>query len=129
MEIINRRTTIVIQNLNTNLTIHTIKPELTSHAMQLRLVGELSGDGAFLLKRAVEPLFASPKPPMLKLFMKDITYMDSSGVGIIISIIRRIRETGGKIEIHDLSDVGRELLNILKIANLDDIVSLACHQQ
>jgi len=97
--------------------------------MHLRLVGELAGDGAFLLKQAVEPIFLSPTPPRLKLIMKDITYMDSSGVGIIILIIRKIREIGGKLEIHGLSDVGRELFQILKLASIKDCVSFSGSNQ
>ena len=114
----------MIQQINTNLMIQTIDPEEKTQAMQLRLVGELTGEGVFLLRRAVEPIFISPTPPTLRLFMKEITYMDSSGVGILIMIIKKMKDMGGKLEIHDLSDVGRELFQILKLASLNDVVSL-----
>jgi anti-anti-sigma factor len=112
----------VINPFNTSLTIQRLDPDEDKRALSLKLIGHLSGDGVFLLKQAVEPIFISPLPPMLKLFMDDVQYMDSSGVGIIISIIQRAREVGGQIEIHGLSDVGRELFQILRLASLSEIV-------
>lgn len=92
--------------------------------MRLSLSGELTGEGVYLLKQAIEPLFISPTPPHLELKMDDIRYMDSSGVGIIIAIIQRMRDSGGKLEIHGLSEVGRDLFKILKLASLHEFVSV-----
>lgn len=114
----------MMQQLNMSFTIQTVAPVDDQKAMCLKLNGHLAGDGVFMLKRAVEPLFVSPLPPKLKLLMDGVTYMDSGGVGIIISIIQRMQEHGGKLEIHGLSDVGRELFQILKLASLNEIVSI-----
>ncbi len=110
--------------MNTTLTIQKETPTDDQHGMSLILHGYLSGDGVYMLKRAIEPLFVSPTPPQLKLHMDGIKYMDSSGVGIIILIIQRMRDVGGKLEIHGLSDVGRELFQILKLANLNETVTV-----
>jgi anti-anti-sigma factor len=53
-----------------------------------------------------------------------VKYMDSSGVGTIIYIIKQMRDRGGKLEIHGLSDVGRELLQILRLASLKEVVTV-----
>jgi len=114
----------VLNPFNATLTIQRIEPTEKQAALSLKLSGHLSGDGVFLLKQAVEPIFISPLPPRLKLIMHEIEYMDSSGVGIIVSIIQRMREVGGKLEIHGLSDAGRELFQILRLASLQDVVSV-----
>ena len=114
----------VANSFDTTLTIQRIEPAGKQAILSLKLSGHLSGDGVFLLKQAVEPVFFSPLPPRLNLIMDGIEYMDSSGVGIIVSIIQRMREVGGKLEITGLSDVGRELFQILKLAGLNEVVSV-----
>ena len=109
---------------NTNLVVHKEDPPIDSQTMRLRLSGELTGEGVYLLKQVIEPLFISPAPPHLELKMDDINYMDSSGVGIIIAIIQRMRDAGGKLEIQGLGDVGRDLFKILKLASLHEYVSV-----
>jgi anti-anti-sigma factor len=111
-------------NLNTSLTIQTIAPADGQDEMVLRLTGQLAGDAAYMLRRAVEPVFLSPRPPQLKLMMDGVKYMDSSGVGTIVYIIKQMRDRGGKLEIHGLSDVGRELLQILRLASLKEVVTV-----
>lgn len=109
---------------STNLVIHSEDPQTDPQTMRLRLSGELTGEGVYILKQAIEPLFISPTPPRLELEMDDIRYMDSSGVGILIAIIQRMRDAGGKLEIHGLSDVGRDLFKILKLASLHEVVTV-----
>lgn len=92
--------------------------------MRLKLSGELTGEGVHILKQAIEPLFFSPSPPLLELQMDEVHYMDSSGVGIIIAIIQRLRDADGKLKIHGLSDVGRDLFKILKLASLHEVVMI-----
>jgi stage II sporulation protein AA (anti-sigma F factor antagonist) len=92
--------------------------------MCLRLEGQLSGDSALVLLRAVEPVFVSPHPPHVKLLMDGIHYMDSTGVGVIIAIIKQVRDRGGKLEIVGLSDAGSELLQILELAGLPEVVTV-----
>ena len=63
-------------------------------------------------------------PPHLTLIMDKVRYMDSTGVGVIIAIIQQMRRRGGKLEILGLSDVGRQLLQILRVTALADYVSV-----
>jgi anti-sigma B factor antagonist len=114
----------VFQQHNNNLIIHAEDPLNGHDTMRLRLSGELTGEGAYILKQAIEPLFVSPVAPRLELKMDDVSYMDSSGVGIIIAIIQRMRDAGGKLEIHGLSEVGRDLFKILKLASLKEVVTV-----
>jgi len=115
----------VINSFNTNLTIQTENPPEGEKGMWLKLRGHLAGDGALVLRRVVEPIFISPSPPFLKLNMTDVEYMDSSGIGVLIGIIQKLRSTGGLMEIHGLSDVGRQLFQILKLASLNEVVTVS----
>jgi len=114
-----------MRNLNTSLTIQTVAPADGQESMCLRLSGRLAGDAAYMLRRAVEPLLISPTTPHLKLIMDGVKYMDSTGVGIIMYIIKQMRERGGTLEIHGLTEAGHELLQILKLASLKEVVTVA----
>lgn len=114
----------MFHHISTNLVVRTEAAQDDNQSMCLRLSGELTSEGVHILKQAIEPLFISPLPPRLELIMEDIHYMDSSGVGIIIAIIQRMRDSGGKLEIHGLSDAGRGLFKILKIASLKEVVTI-----
>lgn len=114
----------MFHHISTNLVVRTEAASDDNQSLCLRLSGELTSDGVHILKQAIEPLFVSPLPPRLELIMEDIKYMDSSGIGIIIAIIQRMQDSGGKLEIHGLNDAGRGLFKILKIASLNDIVTI-----
>ncbi len=124
MEVTIRSQCQMIHNIQSNFEVHSAAVPGNAKAFHLKLVGELSGDGIPVLRKAVDPVFISPAPPVLRLLMDGVSYMDSSGVGVIISIIRRLREINGRLEIVGLSDVGRELFNILRLADLDEVVIL-----
>ncbi len=107
-----------MQRIDPSLSVTAIAPPDGEAGLCLRIVGNLSGDHAHMLQQAVEPVFVSPHAPHLKLMMEDVNYMDSTGVGVVVAIIRRMNEQGGTLEIVGLSEAGRQLLEILNIASI-----------
>jgi anti-anti-sigma factor len=114
----------VTYRFSSSLIIRNESPPDGQQGMWLRLSGQLAGESVYTLKQAVEPLLVSPKPPLLRLIMEDVKYMDSSGVGAIVGIIQKMRKVGGNLEIYGLSDVGRQLFQILRLSSLKEIVKL-----
>jgi len=105
------------------LVVKPVAPEEGEQSLCLKVVGRLAGDSAHLLRRAVDPAFSSPKPPKVRLLMDGVQYMDSTGVGVIVAIIQQMRHRGGKLEICGLSEVGRQLFQILRLTTLSEYVS------
>jgi len=115
----------VVDFLNTGFSVKSIPSHDGNRALCLKLDGVLAGDNVYKLKQMVDPIFFSPHPPELKLSMDGVSYMDSMGVGIIVGIIRKMREVGGKLEITGLNETGRELIQILKLSHLSEIVTVS----
>jgi anti-anti-sigma factor len=114
----------MLARIDPSLIVKAVDPPEGQQSYCLELTGHLAGDSAFQLRRAVEPIFLSPTPPNLKLIMDDVRYMDSTGVGVIVAIIQQMRKRGGKLEIHGLTEAGRQLLSILKVTTLSDCVTV-----
>ena len=115
----------MLKHVDPAFIVKAVPPQDGQQSLVLKLIGHLSGENAHLLKRAVDPVFISPTPPFVRLIMNDVQYMDSTGVGVIVSIIQQMQRHGGKLEITGLSDVGRQLLSILRLTSLSDYVSVA----
>lgn len=112
----------MINSIVKGLTIHPVMPDKGQKSMILKLTGALAGEHALSLKHAAEPLFLSPSIPELRLIMDDVRYIDSTGVGVIMSIVRNLMARGGKLEIKGLNEAGRQLFRILNLSMLDCIV-------
>ncbi|MFH1676664.1 MAG: STAS domain-containing protein [bacterium] len=115
----------MIDFLNTGFSVKSIPSRDGNRALCLKLDGVLAGDNVYKLKQMVDPIFFSPNPPELKLAMDGVSYMDSMGVGIIVGIIKKMRDIGGKLEITGLNETGRELIQILRLSHLSEIVTVS----
>jgi anti-sigma B factor antagonist len=115
----------MVEHVDPGFVVMPVAPPEGQQSLILKLVGNLAGENAHLLRRAVEPVFVSPTPPSVRLIMNDVHYIDSTGVGVIVSIIQQMQRHGGKLEIIGLSDVGRQLLSILRLTTLSDYVTVA----
>jgi anti-anti-sigma factor len=103
------------------LTVQPVEPD-QEQSLVLRITGNLAGENAHLLKRAAEPVLISPSPPKIRLLMDGVKYIDSTGVGVIISIIRQLRDRGGILEINGLNETGLNLFHVLNLSNLECLV-------
>jgi anti-anti-sigma factor len=114
----------MLKHVDPTLIVKAVPPSEGQQSLVLKLTGHLAGENAHLLKRAVDPVFISPTPPSVRLIMDDVYYIDSTGVGVIVSIVQQMQRHGGKLEISGLSDVGRQLLSILRLTSLSDYVTV-----
>ena len=84
---------------------------LTSFLQDKRLMIALKGDidhhGAKDVMRVLGNKIDLYLPAVCVLDFRDVTFMDSSGIAIIISCIRRMRELGGEVIGEDLTNEER----------------------
>jgi anti-sigma B factor antagonist len=69
-----------------------------------------------------EPLEALLGPGVyarhIELDMSDATYMDSSGVGWLLTCHKRVREAGGRITIVNVQTIIANMLRLLKLSRM-----------
>lgn len=79
------------------------------------LYGEIDHDAAQELRAAVDAELAARMPRLLVLDFSGVSFMDSSGVGLILGRMRRMQAIDGELRIlHPPAQIRR----ILQIANI-----------
>ena len=83
------------------------------------LNGEIDMDIADSVREVVFPLIDAGKEVHLNL--KDVQYMDSSGISVLIESHQKATELGTKVV---LKDISKSVLKVIMMAKLEQILNL-----
>ena len=83
------------------------------------LNGEIDMDVTETAKEAILPIIDSGKEVHLNL--KDVSYMDSSGISVLIESHQKATEVGTKVI---LKDISKSVLKVIMMAKLEQILNL-----
>jgi len=102
-----------------------LQVELEQHrnVLVVRLKGELDHHTADLVRFKMEDAILRGRCDHVVLSLKDLTFMDSSGLGVILGRYKQIKSRGGKMAVCDVQpSVKRlfELSGMFKILALHD---------
>jgi anti-sigma B factor antagonist len=78
------------------------------------------GEGSVVLREAVKDLLAKGQKKIL-LNLGDVTYIDSSGIGELVSAFTSVRNQGGELKLLNLTKKVHDLLQITKLYTVFDI--------
>jgi len=104
-----------------------IQMNLTSFLQDKRLTialrGEIDHHSAKDIMRVVGNKIDLYLPRLCVLDFKDVSFMDSSGIAVVITAVRRMREISGKVVLRNIPDQPRKVLKasgIEKIAEIEE---------
>ena len=97
------------------------KIEINDDLLTVYLSGEIDHHSAKLIREEVDFQITSSKPQIVSLDFKDVSFMDSSGIGLIMGRYRLVSGYGGKITI---SNVSAYLRRVMRLAGIDSIVEI-----
>ena len=83
------------------------------------LNGEIDMDVADKAKEAIFPLVDSGKEVHINL--KDVQYMDSSGISVLIESHQKAEELGTKVT---LKEISKSVLKVIMMAKLEQVLNL-----
>src|SRR5271155_1729147 len=86
------------------------------------------GEGASTLRDALRDLVKKDQKKIL-LNMGDVTYIDSSGIGELVSAYTSITNQGGLLKLLDLTHRVKDLLQITKLYTIFDVHEAEAHAQ
>ena len=78
------------------------------------------GEGTVILKETVRTLLQKSEPKIL-LNLGDITYIDSSGIGELVSSFTTAGKQGGKLKLLNLTKKVHDLLSITKLLTVFEV--------
>jgi len=85
------------------------------------LSGRISlGDGSALLRKTVRDLLEEGRTKII-LNLGDVNYIDSSGVGELVSGFTAVRNRGGELKLLNLTKKVNDLLQITKLFTVFDV--------
>ena len=80
----------------------------------LRISGSLDALSTPELRPTIDALVAE-KRPKITVDLSDLRLIDSSGVGAIVSLYKRMRALGGKVEVVGLKDQPMAIFRLLRL--------------
>src|SRR5207245_1754750 len=87
----------------------------------LDLSGRITlGEGSVVLRDQIRELLAKEQKNIL-LNLADVTYIDSSGIGELVSAYTAVRNKGGELKLLNLTKKVHDLLQITKLYTVFDI--------
>ena len=86
------------------------------------LEGEIDHHTASALRMEIDEAIQTYKPKVLKLDYGDVTFMDSSGVGLVMGRVRMMSPFGGRIIVSNLSP---QTYRVMRLAGLEKIAKIS----
>ncbi len=94
---------------------------LQDKRLMIALKGEIDHHSAKGTMRIVGNKIDLYLPVVCVLDFREVSFMDSSGIAIVISAVRRMREIGGRVE---LKNVPPQPMKVLKASGIEKIVEV-----
>ncbi|MGM7724399.1 anti-sigma factor antagonist [Metabacillus sp. Hm71] len=85
------------------------------------VAGEIDAFTAPKLREALMPHAEMPNPNLI-VNLKQVSYMDSTGLGVFVGLLKVIRKNNGQLNLVELSD---RLERLFSITGLDDIIDIS----
>lgn len=87
-----------------------------------QLSGEIDHHSAKELRAELDKFVITMQPETLAIDLSSITFMDSSGIGLIIGRYKLLKECGGKLEIRSPQPYIRRVLRLSGIERIVKII-------
>lgn len=98
----------IFERQNENLTIFDLSGDITF------------GEGNIALRNAIRRAIGEGKKHFVLNF-SDVGYIDSSGIGELVSALIAVNREGGQLKISNLTSRAEELLTVCKLLSIFDI--------
>lgn len=86
-----------------------------------KLSGEIDHHNAKELRTQLDKFIISAQPPELVMDFKNITFMDSSGIGLIMGRSKLMKECGGRLEVRNSQPY---IKRVLRLSGIERIVKI-----
>ncbi len=97
------------------------KLDMQQDKLIIILSGEIDHHSAKQIREEADFKIIQTRPKEVEFNFKDVTFMDSSGIGLIMGRYRLANDYGGSVSISDMSAY---LKRVIRIAGIDSIVTI-----
>ena len=94
---------------------------LQDRTLTIVLTGEIDHHCAKKYIQSISSKIEAYTPQMCILDFQDVTFMDSSGIAVVINTLRNVTKIDGKLEI---SGLGQQPLKVFRASGIDKLVNI-----
>ena len=98
-----------------------VKIEFENEILLCRLCGEIDHHTTLPIRLDIDDRIENCRPKTVILDFSDVTFMDSSGIGLVMGRYKLLNEFGGVLEITGLSN---NSYKVMRLAGLDRIATI-----
>ena len=97
------------------------KIEYKQNNLVVMLDGEIDHHTASLIRMGIDDAILKKRPDMLILDFGGVTFMDSSGIGLVMGRYKLMKTIGGKITVQNLSPSAYRVMKLAGLERLGEI--------
>lgn len=98
-----------------------VRIDTTGEVVTAYLSGDIDHHSASQMREAIDTAIRSNAPTLLVLDFSDVTFMDSSGIGLVMGRYRASRPYGAEIIVTNTPD---SIYKIMKLAGIERLAKL-----
>lgn len=80
--------------------------------------GEIDHHNAPQIREQIDEVIRSKRPREVRLDFYNVTFMDSSGVGLVMGRYRMVRDYGGSVTVCNLSDSAYKVMHLSGLSKI-----------
>lgn len=98
-----------------------VKIETKGEVVTAYLSGELDHHTAKEMREGIDTAIQVNMPTLLIIDFSDVTFMDSSGIGLVMGRYRLLSKTGAELNISGMSE---QIYKVMKLAGIEKLAKL-----
>lgn len=98
-----------------------VKIETGQKSVRAFLDGEIDHHNAAFIRKNIDRVISSKKPKVLILDFSAVSFMDSSGVGLVMGRYKLMKAIGGEIRVENLSPGAYKVMRLAGLERLGEI--------
>ncbi len=83
--------------------------------------GDVDHHSAFMIRKTVDAEISRRRPELLILDFGEVTFMDSSGIGLVMGRYKLMKSIGGEIRVENLSAGAYRVMRLAGLERLGEI--------
>lgn len=98
-----------------------MKINSTGEVLTVYLQGEIDHHSAKSMREEIDSAVNFNMPSLLILDFSEVTFMDSSGIGLVMGRFKNLQKSGAKL---NLSNLSGNIYKIMKLAGIDRLATM-----
>ena len=98
-----------------------VKIQIQGKSMRACIQGDIDHHSAFMIRKEVDAEISRRRPEKLILDFGEVTFMDSSGIGLVMGRYKLMKGIGGEIRVENLSAGAYRVMRLAGLERLGEI--------